>query len=75
MVRHKKPPSQSRQRFLRNHCTQTASIDFFTVPINITTHPSAQWTSQQITEAFPYDEVPKYLIRDRDAIFGNSFQK
>ena len=97
MVRHKKPPSQSWRTFLKNHCAQTASIDFFTVPtvtfrilycviilchdrrkithFNITSHPSAQWTSQQITEAFPYDEVPKYLIRDRDAIFGNSFQK
>jgi len=28
------------------------------------------WTAQQIREAFPWDEAPRYLIRDRDAIFG-----
>jgi hypothetical protein len=40
-------------------------------PVN----PTAQWTSQQITEAFPYDSAPKYLIRDRNKIFGNAFVK
>jgi putative transposase len=38
-------------------------------------HPTARWTAQQITEAFPYDTVPKYLIRDRDGIYGNFFQQ
>jgi hypothetical protein len=36
---------------------------------NVTDHPSEEWTAQQIREAFPW-EAPKYLIRDRDAIFG-----
>ena len=39
---------------------------------NVTDHPSEEWTTQQIREAFPW-EAPKYLIRDRDAIFGGEF--
>ena len=38
--------------------------------INVTAHPTAEWIAQQMTEAFPWDEVPRYLIRDRDAIYG-----
>jgi transposase InsO family protein len=38
--------------------------------INATTHPTAEWIAQQITEAFPWSEVPRYLIRDRDGIYG-----
>ena len=41
---------------------------------NVTEHPTEQWTAQQIVEAFPYDEAPKYLIRDRDTIYGRSLQ-
>jgi len=37
---------------------------------NITEHPTEEWTVQQLREAFPWDEAPRYLIRDRDAIFG-----
>ena len=33
------------------------------------------WTAQQIVEAFPWDSAPKYLLRDRDAIYGETFQK
>ena len=33
---------------------------------NVTEHPSAVWTAQQVVEAFPEDTVPKYVIRDRD---------
>jgi putative transposase len=40
------------------------------VHFNVTEHPTAEWTAQQIREAFPWDEAPQYLIRDRDAIFG-----
>ncbi len=36
---------------------------------------TAQWTAQQIVEAFPWDTVPKYLIRDRDSIYGNYFRQ
>jgi len=45
------------------------------IHFNVTEHPSAQWTAQQIVEAFPYDEVPKYLLRDNDSIYGQLFQQ
>src|SRR5512144_3018860 len=38
--------------------------------INVTTHPTAEWIARQITEAFPWNEAPLYLIRDRDRIYG-----
>lgn len=38
--------------------------------INVTTSPTAEWIARQITEAFPWDEGPRYLIRDRDRIYG-----
>ena len=43
------------------------------VHFNVTYNPTAKWTSQQVTEAFPYDYAPKYLIRDRDKIYGDFF--
>lgn len=45
------------------------------VHFNVTEHPTAQWTAQQITEAFPWDTAPKYLLRDRDGIYGIQFQR
>jgi putative transposase len=41
---------------------------------NVTEHPTAEWTAQQIIEAFPNTAVPKYLIRDRDGVYGNYFR-
>jgi hypothetical protein len=38
--------------------------------INVTTNPTAEWIAHPITEAFPWDEAPRYLIRDRDRIYG-----
>ena len=38
--------------------------------INVTTNPTAEWIARQITEAFPWDEIPQHLIRDRDRIYG-----
>jgi Integrase core domain len=38
--------------------------------INVTRNPTAEWVARQITEAFPWDEAPQYLIRDRDHIYG-----
>ena len=37
---------------------------------NVTRHPTAEWIARQITEAFPWDEAPRYLIRDRDGVLG-----
>jgi putative transposase len=45
------------------------------VHYNITEHSTAQWTAQQIVEAFPWDTVPRYLLRDRDSIYGDLFQR
>jgi transposase InsO family protein len=39
--------------------------------INVTAHPTAEWVARQITEAFPWEEPPHYLIRDRDWIYGS----
>ena len=38
--------------------------------INVTLHPTAEWIARQITEAFPWAEAPRYLIRDRDRVYG-----
>src|SRR5437660_2057054 len=38
--------------------------------IDATPHPTAEWIARQITEAFPWNEAPRYLIRDRDQIYG-----
>src|SRR5450759_622130 len=39
--------------------------------INVTRHPTAEWIARQITEAFPWNNAPQYLIRDRDHVYGN----
>jgi len=43
------------------------------VHFNVTAHPTAAWTAQQIIEAFPFDTAPKYLLRDRDGVYGTVF--
>ncbi len=42
---------------------------------NVTEHPTAEWTGQQLIEAFPWDGAPRYLIRDRDGIYGRDFTR
>jgi len=37
---------------------------------DVTANPTAEWIARQITEAFPWDEAPRYLIRDRDTSYG-----
>jgi hypothetical protein len=39
----------------------------------VTAHPTAEWTAQQLREAFPWDSTPRFLLRDRDRIFGSDF--
>ena len=43
------------------------------VSFGVTTNPTAEWISRQITEAFPWDSAPRYLIRDRDTAYGPIF--
>ena len=39
----------------------------------VTQHPTAEWTAQQLREAFPWNTGPRFLLRDRDRIFGHGF--
>ena len=43
--------------------------------VNVTANPTAKWTARQLIEAFPYDSRPKFLLRDRDGIYGWEFQR
>ena len=45
------------------------------VHLTVTEHPTAAWTAQQIIEAFPDDTAPRWLLRDRDAIYGDTFRR
>jgi putative transposase len=45
------------------------------VHFNVTANPTAAWTAQQIIEAFPWDTAPRYLLRDRDSIYGGWFRR
>jgi transposase InsO family protein len=91
------PCPQAWKTFLRNHLSQTVSVDFLSVPtitfrvlhvfivlwherrqvlhFNITESPSASWTGQQLREAFAFGSPPKYLLRDRDSIYGQAFRQ
>jgi putative transposase len=44
------------------------------VHFNVTEHPTARWAAQQIVDAFPDDSAPAYLLRDRDAVYGDTFR-
>src|ERR1700688_2957863 len=80
MVKRRAPPSQGWRTFVRNHAPDIAGMDLFVVIVrlerkdlvwtNVTAHPTAEWVARQITEAFPWDEAPRHLIRDRDRIYG-----
>ncbi len=45
------------------------------VHVNVTEHPTALWTAQQMIEALPNDTAPRWLVRDRDAIYGDTFRR
>ena len=45
------------------------------LPKNSNSHPTAQWTAQQMVEAFPFDTAPHYLLRDRDSIYSEQFRR
>ena len=44
------------------------------VHLNVIANPSSQWTAQQIVKAFPLHTAPRYLLRDRDDIYGAKFR-
>ena len=43
------------------------------VHFNVTANPTDEWTTQQVIEAFPWDTAPRFLLRDRDSIYGDWF--
>jgi len=45
------------------------------IHIGVTANPTAEWIARQISEAFPWDTAPKYLIRDRDGAYGRVFKR
>ncbi|MGZ5393889.1 MAG: integrase core domain-containing protein [Mycobacterium sp.] len=45
------------------------------VHMNVTAHPTLAWTTQQLREAWPWDTGPRFLVRDRDAIYGAEFRR
>lgn len=44
------------------------------IHFGVTANPTAEWTAQQITEGFPWDEAPRFLIRDRHRTYGQTFR-
>jgi transposase InsO family protein len=42
------------------------------ISLSVTANPTAEWIARQITDAFPWNEAPDYLIRDRDASYGRA---
>jgi putative transposase len=45
------------------------------IHLAVTANPTAEWTSRQLLEAFPWDSAPRYLLRDRDACYGKEFHE
>jgi hypothetical protein len=73
MVGHRKPPSQTWRTFLNNHVKDLVAMDFFTVP-TIRFQVLSVFVAlahQQLRKAIPFDQIPRYLLRDRDKIFGD----
>jgi len=54
---------------------QTEPMRRRVLPFNVTQHSTAEWTARQIVEAFPWDTAPRYLLRDRDAVYGTHFRR
>src|SRR5438445_4983448 len=45
------------------------------VHVNVTDHPTAAWTAQQVVDAFPENTAPRWLLRDHDSIYGAAFRR
>jgi transposase InsO family protein len=43
--------------------------------IDVTPNPAAEWVARQVADAFPWEEAPRHLIRDRDGVYGSAFKK
>jgi transposase InsO family protein len=45
------------------------------ISLSVTDHPTAEWIARQLTDAFPWDEAPDYMVRDRDKCYGHAVTK
>ena len=45
------------------------------ISLTVTDHPTVEWIARQITNAFPWDEAPGHLIRDRDGAYGHAVRR
>jgi len=43
--------------------------------LGVTAHPTAEWIARQLTEACGWEPVPRYIIRDRDSVYGEIFKR
>jgi putative transposase len=90
MRRRSSKPSPTWRRFLETHLSEIAAALTFRllfgfiilrhhrrelVHINVTGHPTAEWAAHQVVDAFPYESAPRYLLHDRDAIYGSRFTR
>src|SRR5437867_1594289 len=72
------PPSgQDRNQLRLSACDSTGGPNDRrrVVHFNVTEHPTAAWTAQQLVDAFPDASAPPYLLRDRDSIYGLAFRQ
>jgi putative transposase len=63
------------QRFQRSHRHETTVSRIIEVHFNVTASPTSEWTARQVAEAFPWDSAPRYLLHDRDSIYGDCFRE
>jgi putative transposase len=52
-----------------------SAVEWVVVRFNVTARPTAEWTAQQVIEAFPEDQAPRFLIQDRNSIYGDFFRQ
>ena len=43
--------------------------------VGVTAHPSAEWIAHQLTEAYGWQQAPRYIVRDRDCVYGEVFTR
>jgi hypothetical protein len=64
MARRRGPPSQGWKTFPSQPCRWHCGV---------TAHPTAEWIANQLTQACSWEQIPRYLIRDRDRAYGEIF--
>jgi hypothetical protein len=70
------PDQQQSIRVAQGHASSAPALEdhhLLEQDVNVTAKPMAERLARQVTEAFPWDEAPRYLIRDRDRAFGSAY--